>query len=88
MPAQTVERSDQKQSFSTLIDFKPTIFTLLFYTVLNALQWTSIATACLVVFFAQLGLQYLPYLLMAELFPSGTNFSKHFIDNVQNLISI
>jgi hypothetical protein len=44
--------------------------------VLDVLQWTSLATACLLVFSAQLGIQYLPYLLMAELFPSGFNYEK------------
>ena len=51
----------------------------LIFSVMSALQWTSMATACLLVFSAQLGVQSLPYLLTGELFPSGGYLARKFI---------
>lgn len=43
----------------------------------TALKWTSLCTACLLVFSVQLGVQTLPLLLSGELFPAYTrSFSK------------
>ncbi len=54
---------------------------LSFVTDLAVLKWTSMATACLLVFSAQLGLQSLPYLLTGELFPAGLNLKNYFMAN-------